>query len=58
MQEQIRTSTESEFSEVQRFKNLKKNNELSSPQEIAESIYLIDTNNQIESGKIVDVRNF
>lgn len=58
MQAQIRTSTESEFSEVQRFKDLKKNNELSSPQEIAESIYLIDTSNQIESGEIVDVRNF
>ena len=41
MQEQIRNTTQKEFSNVEYFKELKKNNELASPKFIAEKIYSI-----------------
>ena len=58
MQAEIRKSKESEFSNVQRFIDMKKNNELSSPQVIADSIYQIDNDPHYESGEIVDVRTY
>ena len=58
MQSQIRESSEKEFSNVERFKLMKENGELSSPEEIAQSIYKLDQDSTIENGAIVDVRNF
>lgn len=58
MQAEIRKSKESQFSNVQRFVDMKKNNELSSPQVIADSIYQIDNDPHYKSGEIVDVRTY
>jgi benzil reductase ((S)-benzoin forming) len=58
MQTAIRKTTPTEFKNVQRFKDLKENNELYSPEFVADRIYQIDTSNALENGAIVDVRNF
>jgi benzil reductase ((S)-benzoin forming) len=56
MQIAIRKTTETEFKNVQRFKDLKKNNELYTPEFVAEKIYKIDISNTIGNGAIVDIR--
>ncbi|WP_347174678.1 SDR family NAD(P)-dependent oxidoreductase [Polaribacter uvawellassae] len=56
MQTAIRKTSEREFKNVQRFKELKENNELYSPEFVADKIYEIDTLNQLENGDIVDIR--
>ncbi|PKH52206.1 hypothetical protein CXF68_16570 [Tenacibaculum sp. Bg11-29] len=58
MQSQIRSTHESDFTSLQRFVDLKNNNELYSPDFVANSIYKIDIENQLESGDIIDIRNF
>tara|TARA_R110001606_G_scaffold393815_1_gene564111 strand:+ start:2937 stop:3662 length:726 start_codon:yes stop_codon:yes gene_type:complete len=58
MQAAIRKTSEKEFKNVQRFKELKENNELYSPKFVADKIYQIDIKNQLESGDIVDIRKF
>jgi benzil reductase ((S)-benzoin forming) len=58
MQTAIRKTTESEFKNVQRFKELKKNNELYSPEFIAKRIFEIDEKNQLKNGDIIDIRKF
>lgn len=58
MQTQIRNTKESDFKNLQRFKNLKDNNELYTAEFVAEKIFTIDSKNQIESGEIIDIRNF
>ena len=58
MQTSIRKTTAVEFKNVQRFKELKENNELYSPQFVAEKIYQIDTSNTLENGAIIDIRKF
>jgi benzil reductase ((S)-benzoin forming) len=57
MQKQIRNSSEKAFSNVERFKAMKENNELASPESVAELIYKIDNDLSIGNGEIVDVRN-
>jgi benzil reductase ((S)-benzoin forming) len=57
MQTAIRKTTPTEFKNVQRFKDLKENNELYSPKFVADRIYHIDTSNVLENGAIVDIRN-
>jgi benzil reductase ((S)-benzoin forming) len=58
MQTDIRNTQEKDFSSLQRFKDLKENNELYSAEFVAEKIYTIDTKNQLKSGDIVDLRSF
>lgn len=57
MQIQIRNTDKTDFINVQRFKDLKENNELYSTEFVAEKIYKIDTKNLLESGGIIDIRN-
>ena len=56
MQTAIRKTPESNFKNVQRFIDLKDHNELYAPSFVADSIYTIDTKNQLENGAIVDIR--
>lgn len=56
MQTQIRNTHQKNFNSLQRFKDLKENNELYTPTFVAEKIYTIDTEEQLESGAIVDLR--
>ncbi|WP_271405096.1 (S)-benzoin forming benzil reductase [Tenacibaculum soleae] len=58
MQSQIRNTSKTDFNSVQRFVDLKENNELYTPNFVAETIYKIDTENQLQNGAIVDIRNF
>ena len=58
MQTDIRNTQKKDFNSLQRFKDLKENNELYSAEFVAEKIYTIDTKNQLKSGDIVDLRSF
>ena len=58
MQNKIRNCMEADFKSLQRFVDLKENNELYTPNFVAETVYNIDTKNQLQSGDIVDIRNF
>ena len=58
MQTTIRKTTATEFKNVQRFIDLKENNELYSPEFVANRIYQIDLQNQLENGAIIDIRKF
>lgn len=58
MQTTIRKTTESEFKNVQRFKQLKENNELYTPEFVANKIYQIDISNALQNGDIIDIRKF
>lgn len=58
MQTVIRKTTESEFKNVQRFIELKENNELYAPEFVADKIFHIDISNALENGEIIDIRKF
>lgn len=58
MQTTIRSTDEKDFKNLQRFIDLKENNELYTPEFVANSIFKIDTENQLENGAIIDIRNF
>ncbi len=58
MQTTIRKTTATEFKNVQRFIDLKENNELYSPEFVANRVYQIDAQNQLENGAIIDIRKF
>ena len=58
MQTQIRDTSETKFKNVQRFKDLKEQNQLYTPEFVADRIYQIDQQNQLENGAIIDLRNF
>lgn len=58
MQIAIRKTTETEFKNVQRFKDLKRNNELYTPEFVADKIYQIDISNTLENGAIIDIRKY
>lgn len=58
MQNQIRKTNKADFKNIERFKYLKENNELYSPEFVAQKIYSIDIENQLQSGDIIDIRNF
>ncbi|MCG8186311.1 SDR family NAD(P)-dependent oxidoreductase [Tenacibaculum finnmarkense] len=57
MQIQIRNTHETDFKNVQRFIDLKNQNKLYTPSFVADTIYKIDTQNQLNSGDIFDIRN-
>ena len=58
MQTVIRKTTELEFKNVQRFIELKENNELYAPEFVADKIFKIDISNALENGEIIDIRKF
>lgn len=58
MQTSIRNTSENNFKNLQRFKDLKENNELYTPELVAEKIYTIDIENLLKDGDIIDIRNF
>ena len=58
MQTEIRNASEENFSNVLRFKEMKTNNELVSPEEVAIKILVIENDSSIENGSIVDVRDY
>ena len=58
MQTEIRNASEENFSNVLRFKEMKANNELVSPEEVAIKILVIENDSSIENGSIVDVRDY
>ncbi|CAM1333287.1 SDR family NAD(P)-dependent oxidoreductase [Tenacibaculum aestuariivivum] len=58
MQTQIRDTKKINFKNVQRFIDLMKNKELYTPNFVANTIYKIDIDNKLNSGDIVDIRNF
>ncbi|WBX70095.1 (S)-benzoin forming benzil reductase [Tenacibaculum retecalamus] len=58
MQSEIRSTNKTDFESLQRFVDLKENNELYTPEFVAKTIYKVDTENQLKSGDIVDIRNF
>ncbi|MCG8802909.1 SDR family NAD(P)-dependent oxidoreductase [Tenacibaculum finnmarkense] len=57
MQIQIRNTKETDFKNVQRFIDLKNQNKLYTPSFVADTIYKIDTQNQLSNGDIFDIRN-
>ncbi|MCG8184111.1 SDR family NAD(P)-dependent oxidoreductase [Tenacibaculum piscium] len=57
MQIQIRNTNETNFKNVQRFIDLMKNKELYTPKFVADTIYKIDTENQLSNGDVFDIRN-
>ncbi|OSY89362.1 hypothetical protein WH52_01625 [Tenacibaculum holothuriorum] len=58
MQTQIRETQKSDFKNLQRFIDLKENNQLFTPKYVAETIFKIDTSNYLNSGDVYDIRNF
>ncbi|CAM1356168.1 (S)-benzoin forming benzil reductase [Tenacibaculum ascidiaceicola] len=58
MQTDIRSTDEKDFKNVQRFIDLKENDQLYTPEYVAETIFTIDTQNKLQNGDIVDIRNF
>lgn len=57
MQTAIRKTTKTEFKNVQRFKDLKENNELYAPEFVATKIYQLDISDTLQNGAIIDIRN-
>ncbi|MFY7669866.1 SDR family NAD(P)-dependent oxidoreductase [Tenacibaculum sp. MEBiC06402] len=58
MQSQIRETSVDDFKNVQRFINLKENNELYTPEFVAQRIFDLDTQNKLKNGETIDLRNF
>ncbi|MFD0991742.1 SDR family NAD(P)-dependent oxidoreductase [Tenacibaculum geojense] len=58
MQNQIRNTDQSNFKSVQKFIDLKDTNKLFSPGFVAETIYKLQTTNQLIDGETIDLRNF
>ncbi|CAM1341053.1 SDR family NAD(P)-dependent oxidoreductase [Tenacibaculum amylolyticum] len=56
MQSQIRETNISNFKNVQRFIDLKNNNELYTPKFVAERIFYLDTNEKLQNGTTIDLR--
>lgn len=57
MQMQIRNTPKKDFEKLQKFINLKENNQLYTTKLIAETIFKLDKKNLLISGEIVDVRS-
>ncbi|WP_370407728.1 SDR family NAD(P)-dependent oxidoreductase [Tenacibaculum dicentrarchi] len=57
MQTKIRNTHKTDFKNVQRFIDLMKNKELYTPSFVADTIYKIDTENQLSNGDVFDIRN-
>ena len=58
MQDEIRSSNDSDFPELQKFKEFKEEGKLSSPAEVAKKIAYLFENPSLFQDVIQDVRNF
>ncbi|TYP98811.1 benzil reductase ((S)-benzoin forming) [Tenacibaculum adriaticum] len=58
MQTTIRSTDPSDFKNLQKFIDLKENKQLFSTEYVAETIFKLDTENRINSGNIIDIRDF
>ena len=58
MQTHIRSTDEKDFKNLQRFIDLKEKDQLYTPEYVAETIFTIDTQNKLQNGDIVDIREF
>ncbi|CAM1348320.1 (S)-benzoin forming benzil reductase [Tenacibaculum crassostreae] len=58
MQTHIRSTDEKDFKNLQRFVNLKENDQLYTSEYVAETIFTIDTQSKLKNGDIVDIREF
>lgn len=58
MQGEIRKAREEDFSNIEKFKNMKANSELASPESVAQLIYTIDLNATLSNGSVVSVRDY
>jgi benzil reductase ((S)-benzoin forming) len=56
MQAYIRKTPLSDFKNVQRFIDLKENDQLYSPEFVAEKVFNFDTSNSLNNGDIIDIR--
>ena len=58
MQGDIRNSKSEDFSNIEKFKDMKANNELASPQSVAQLVYKIDKDSSLDNGSVVTVRDY
>lgn len=58
MQEQIRNTSKADFVQVERFIAMHEENQLTDTEEVARKIFNIDIENLVNSGEIVDLRDF
>ncbi|MDO6601004.1 (S)-benzoin forming benzil reductase [Tenacibaculum sp. 1_MG-2023] len=58
MQTHIRKTDKTDFKNLDRFIELKENNQLFTPDFVAETIFKVDIENTLNSGDIVDIRSF
>ena len=58
MQGEIRNSKSEDFSNIEKFKDMKTNNELASPQSVAQLVYKIDKDSSLDNGSVVTVRDY
>ncbi|APG66383.1 hypothetical protein LPB136_02915 [Tenacibaculum todarodis] len=58
MQTHIRNTDKTDFKNLDRFIELKETNQLFTPKFVAETIFKVDSENTLNSGDIVDIRNF
>ena len=57
MQEKARNTPKENFKSVQRFIDFYKHGDLSSPEQVAQKIYQLETIGKLKNGRILDVRN-
>jgi len=57
MQENIRKTSEKDFKDVQRFIDLHENNQLYTPEFVANKLFELATKAQLNNGEIIDLRN-
>jgi benzil reductase ((S)-benzoin forming) len=58
MQGEIRNSKSEDFSNIEKFKDMKANNELASPESVAQLVYKIDKDSSLDNGSVVTVRDY
>lgn len=58
MQKKARTTPKEQFKSVQRFIDFYKKGELSTPRQVAEKIFKLESLKELKNGRIIDVRDF
>jgi benzil reductase ((S)-benzoin forming) len=58
MQGEIRNSKSEDFSNIEKFKDMEANNELASPESVAQLVYKIDKDSSLDNGSVVTVRDY
>ena len=57
MQAEARNTPKEKFKSVQRFIDFYEKGELSSPKQVAEKIFHLDSSGELKNGRILDIRN-